>query len=295
MVHRDFGGGWTDEKLERLKRYLIAYMKIFTKNEKARFFTTNYIDAFAGTGYRAESGDPSHGPDTLFDDDTLCEVASYGQGSARIALEIPEPFDKYTFIERDPNRASVLYDLKQDFPERAGSIKIITGDANERLQAICQEANWRRNRAVAFLDPYGMQVKWSTLEAIASTEAIDMWLLFPLGQAINRLLTRNKIPEGPWAKRLTETFGTQEWQKAFYRRNSEQQSLFSSSDHHVMKDANYKGIAQFFLDRLGSIFHSVAPNHYLLRNSKNVPLYLLCFAAGKPTGVPIANHLLKPQ
>ena len=61
-----------------------------------------------------------------------------------------------------------------------------------------------------FLDPYGMQVKWSTLEAIASTRAIDMWLLFPLGQAVNRLLTRNKIPGGPRAERLTETFGTEE-------------------------------------------------------------------------------------
>ena len=295
-MHHKFGGNWTVKKLGRLEGYLTAYMKIFTENEGARFFTTNYIDAFAGTGYRAESGDPSHGPDTLFDDDDLCEVASYGQGSAQIALEIPKPFDKYTFIEKDPDRASALENLKQEYPKRAGSIEIITGDANEELQTICQETNWSRNRAVAFLDPYGMQVEWSTLEAIANTQAIDMWLLFPLGQAINRLLTRNKIPEGALAERLTEAFGTEEWREAFYRPNLEQ-SLFSSGDQHVMKDTDFEGIAGFFLKRLGSIFHSVAPNHYLLRNSKNVPLYLLCFAAGNPRGTPtairIANYLLK--
>lgn len=300
MAYHIFGGPWTAKKLERLESYLTSYMTIFTKNENARFFTTNYIDAFAGTGYRAESGDPSHGLDTFFDDDDLGEVTSYAQGSTRIALGILEPFDKYTFIERDSNRASDLSDLKQDFPERAGSIKVITGDANEELQAICQETNWRRNRAVVFLDPYGMQVKWSTLEAIAGTEAIDMWLLFPLGQAINRLLTRNKIPEGRLAERLTETFGTEEWREAFYRPNPQQQlSMFPSSDQHFIKDTDFEGIASFFLERLGSIFHSVAPNYYPLRNSKNVPLYLLCFAAGNskgaPTAIKIAKHLLKEE
>ncbi len=300
MTHHSFGGVWTAKKLERLERYLNSYMTIFKGNNKAQHFTTNYIDAFAGTGYRTESGDSSHGPDTLFDDDDLLEVASYGRGSARIALEIPKPFDKYTFIEKDPDRASGLYDLKRDFPDRADSIKIITGDANEKLQAICQETNWRHNRAVVFLDPYGMQVKWSTLEAIASTRAIDMWLLFPLGQAINRLLTTKKIPEGSLAERLTETFGIEEWREAFYKPNLGQQgSLFLSSDQHFAKDTDFEGIAGFFLERLGSIFHSVAPNYYPLRNSKKVPLYLLCFAVGNPNGAPtaikIASHLLKQE
>ena len=127
-----------------------------------------------------------------------------------------------------------------------------------------------------------------------------MWLLFPLGQAVNRLLTRNKAPEGPWAERLTETFGTEEWREAFYKPNLGQQgSLFLSSDQHFAKDTDFEGIAGFFLERLGSIFHSVAPNYYFLRNSKNVPLYLLCFAAGDsrgaPTAIRIANHLLKQE
>ncbi|WP_375494674.1 hypothetical protein [uncultured Nostoc sp.] len=44
--------------------------------------------------------------------------------------------------------------------------------------------NWRSNRAVLFLDPFGMQIPWSTIEAIAHTEAIDLWYLFPLGVAM---------------------------------------------------------------------------------------------------------------
>ncbi len=36
-----------------------------------------------------------------------------------------------------------------------------------------------------------MQVDWKTIEAVAATKAIDLWLLFPLGVGVNRLLTRS--------------------------------------------------------------------------------------------------------
>ncbi len=42
---------------------------------------------------------------------------------------------------------------------------------------------------MVFLDPYGMQVEWSTIEALAATKAIDLWYLFPLGVGVARLLT----------------------------------------------------------------------------------------------------------
>ena len=47
-------------------------------------------------------------------------------------------------------------------------------------------------------------------------------------------------------------------------------------------------IEQYFIQRLQGIFRDVATNPLPLRNSKNVPLYLLCFAAGNPKGGPIA-------
>ena len=36
------------------------------------------------------------------------------------------------------------------------------------------------------------------------------------------------------------------------------------------------------------IFARVAPKPYVLRNSKNTPLNLFCFAAGNPKGAPTA-------
>jgi hypothetical protein len=46
---------------------------------------------------------------------------------------------------------------------------------------------------------YGMQVDWTTVEAIARTKAIDLWVLFPLGIGVNRLLTKSgDIPDSLW-------------------------------------------------------------------------------------------------
>jgi hypothetical protein len=51
-----------------------------------------------------------------------------------------------------------------------------------------------------------------------------------------------------------------------------------------------------FIVRRSRLRRSSVPILLMLRNSRNVPIYLLCFAAGNPTGAPmavrIAGHLL---
>jgi len=64
----------------------------------------------------------------------------------------------------------------------------------------------------------------------------------------------------------------------------------------VIKDADFKTIAEFWVDRLQTIFAGVAPKPLPLRNSRNVPIYLLSFAAANPRGskaaVKIAQDIL---
>jgi len=284
-----FGGAWTDEKLETLRNYLEAYRTIFTANPGARYFETIYVDAFAGTGSRVsrKGVDIESVPN---DEDSQ----SYRQGSVSIALELDSPFDKYFLIDKNPDHATELMQLAEGHPNR--TIEIASGDANKVLRSWCTAFDTRRSRAVVFLDPYGMQVEWRTIEAIAQTQAIDMWLLFPLGQAVNRLLTRNEPPSKAMAARLTQTFGTDAWQEAFYKTDP-QGNLFAEPS--LVKQVTMDGIAQFFLDRLRLVFHSVSPNYRSLRNSKNAVIYILCFAAANPKGAPtaikIANHLLKDK
>ena|SRR5437870_2243855 len=290
----EFGGDWTAEKLERVRKYLAAYTVIFARNPKAQKLTPIYVDAFAGTGYRTKP--PRVDPQTtLFEELAEPETEAFLKGSARIALEVEPPFKQYVFIEQDATRAQELENLKRQFGEKATRITIVREDANTYLKAWCERTDWRVSRAVMFLDPYGMQVDWSLIEAIAKTQAVDLWILFPLGVAVNRLLTRAELPPKKWAQGLTRILGTEEWRDAFYSRQVEK-TLFGDEEVRT-KEADFGKIGRYFVDRLKTIFTAVASNPLPLRNSRNVPLYLLCFAAGNPraasTAIKIAQNILK--
>lgn len=289
--HR-FGGDWTIEKLTILGGYLSAYTTALKKQR----FRTGYIDAFAGSGYRAPSSELVEGQTTLFADSELAEPESkrWLDGSARIALNATPRFDKYIFIERSRRRCDELERLKQEFPPLANDIDVRQADANEAIREISTK-NWSRHRAVLFLDPYGMQVEWTTIVSIAKTQAIDMFLLFPLGIGVNRLLTRNAdIPEG-WRRRLDLLLGTSDWYDEFYWFEPEQ-TLFDEAPSERVVKASTATIGRYFNDRLKTVFAAVAPEPRVLKNKTGCPLYLLCFAAGNPKGaaiaVSIANHLL---
>lgn len=200
-------------------------------------------------------------------------------GSARLALKTEPRFNRYIFIERSPERCAQLELLKQEFPDLARDIQIRHGDANTEIEDLCAK-DWSSHRAVLFLDPYGMQVDWTTIEAIARTKAIDLWVLFPLGIGVNRLLTKSgDIPES-WRRRLNLLLGTEEWYDEFYRSESTP-TLFGGEAERVVK-ASAETIGRYFNNRLKSIFAAVADEPKVLRNSANSPLHLLCFAVGNP-------------
>jgi three-Cys-motif partner protein len=292
-VHR-FGGDWTTAKLNVLAGYLKSYtMALKDKPSPERPFRKAYIDAFAGTGYRKSKELPiQHGG--FFPDLAATESQSLLEGSAKLALRTMPPFDKYIFIEKDETRCRQLEDLKKEFPSLASDIDIRQGDANVEIQTLADK-DWRSRRAVFFLDPYGMQVEWKTIEAIANTKAIDLWLLFPLGIGVNRLLKKSgDIPE-PWRERLNILLGTDSWYEEFYTVKTSR-TIFGTEQEYVIK-ARMETIGRYFNERLGNIFAGVAKKPGVLRNSTNNPLYLLCFAVGNPNGAStalrIAEHLLK--
>ena len=284
-TRHEFGGHWTEDKLDRIQKYLQAYITIFTRNPKAQKLETIYVDAFAGTGHRAKRRSDKDS-ELLFPEWQEKETQDFLKGSAKIALETIPSFKKFLFIEQDPDYAAELQKLKGDFPQRAADIEIINQNSNSYLRQWCEKTDWRFKRAVVLLDPYGMQVEWSVIGALAKTKAIDLWILFPLGVAVNRLLTRHEAPSGAWAEALTRIFGTDAWREEFYCEET-QQSLFVGMES-TKKDADYKKIGRFFLARLQTVFTKVASNPLTLMNSRNVPLYLLCFAAGNPKGAPTA-------
>lgn len=277
---QNFGGGWTTEKLERVRKYLKAYATIM----KRQNFHFAYIDAFAGTGYRTYRQD-ADSDELMFPEIVEREVQEFLDGSARIALQVQPRFQKYIFIEKDENRFTELQKLTVEFP--SDDIELIQSDANEYLKGLCGK-NWIRHqrRAVLFLDPYGMEVEWNTMVAIAKTQAIDLWILFPLGIAVNRLLKRDGNVGTTVRHKLDRFFGTTDWYDTLYETVSSP-TLFGD-EMVIQKTSDFQSIGQYFVQRLQTVFTRVANNPLPLYNSKNNPLYLLCFAAGNPRGAPTA-------
>lgn len=295
MVDHEFGGSWTEMKLSALKSYLEAYQVIFKQNEQARHFKTIYVDAFAGTGERKVSSITTSAEPQLFLDDELPEVDAYRKGSARIALELKSPFDEYIFVDKNKEHADhLMATIQREYPALQSRCQVWQEDGSEIIRELCVHRTWKHQRAVVFLDPYGMNVEWNLLRLIANTQAIDLWFLFPLGMGANRLLKRGAAPPKTFCDKLTRMFGTEDWQTAFYR-ESPQTEMFGGEPG-LIKEASFGQISEFFIERLKTIFAGVAPTTKVLLNSKNNPMYLLCFAAGNPKGAPtavrIANHLL---
>jgi three-Cys-motif partner protein len=280
METHQFGGPWTVEKLDALRGYLTGYAQAL-KNQP---FRRSYVDAFAGTGDRAIKRQEAQ---AILE---IPELDAMTKGSARVALEVEPSFDRYIFIEKRHRRSSALGHLKSEFPNR--TIEILNEDANAAVQRICRETNWRSNRAVLFLDPYGMQVSWKTLVSAAETKAIDLWMLYPSGMGLNRLLTRTGDIRPEWQETLDRSLGTPSWREAFYR-IQETTDLFGHASTDRVKDAGTGKFEAFLLNRLRTIFTGVAPETMPLKNSRGQVMYLLCFACGNPRGADLAVRIAR--
>jgi three-Cys-motif partner protein len=285
-----FGGEWTVKKLECVKRYLDAYVKVM-KNQHN--FTTHYIDAFAGTGYVDLRKEQPNEP-TLWEelDEAQEGAALFLSGSAAQSLDVDPQFDNYRFIEKDPERAKELQRiqlLRQDLEHR---IPVVKGDANDELQHLC--SRWPHgHRGVVFLDPFAMQVNWDTLTALAGTRALDVWYLVAVG-ALNRMLPTNGKPPDEWRATLWRVFGTDDWPSLF-----DQLDADDEQGDRVERVRGLQHLREFVIARLQSAFDAVSQNPLVLRNSKGSPLFLLCFAmnsanpSAQRIALNIANHILE--
>jgi three-Cys-motif partner protein len=265
MVH-SFGGPWTQRKLGVVREYL----KLYANALKNQLFQRIYIDAFAGTGDRAEKRRATL---PLLD---LPEFDAVAKGSARLALEVEPPFHRYILIERATRRASELTALIAEYPNRKA--EVINADANDAIGKICRTSNWRNTRGVVFLDPYGLQVSWATLVAISKTGSLDAWILFPTGIGLNRLLKKDGNLPQEWEETLDRFLGTKEWRLEFYR-IEETADLFGGTQAKTIKSASTKKFEKFILARLRTIFPVVMDKGVPLTNSKGQTMYLLCFVS----------------
>jgi len=257
----EFGAAHTALKLETLRSYLPAY----TTALQSRFFL-HYIDAFAGTG--------------------MCNIKVGGEqieipGSASIAIECSPPFHRMVFIEKSRRRARALERLKQRAADRR--IDIVKDDANVALPAQLRSLN-RGDRAVVFLDPYGMQVEWQTICDVAASKIADVWYLFPLSGLYRQASLRADDIDDDKAAALTRILGTDEWRTAFYERPLIEDMFTRASD---IRTAKVPQMVAFVKKRLELVFPSVVDPKLLYQVKKSgkqgAPLFALFFAVSNPS------------
>jgi three-Cys-motif partner protein len=182
--------------------------------------------------------------------------------------------------------------IDSEFPSLRERCTVQQAEANAALCKWCEERHWSGDRAVVFLDPFGTQVKWSTIQSLGATKGVDLWYLFPM--SVIRLLARDGVGEPKWRERLNSLFGTTEWESHFYERV---QTLFDGVEG-TTRRVNAKSVQSYIEERLKTCFVD-AMSSEVLKNSKNSPLFLLCFAVANAKGAPIArkivNSILKPK
>jgi three-Cys-motif partner protein len=265
-------GRWALCKLSFLRHYLGAYTTIMKEqNRWCRGY--HYVDANAG------SGRPK-----------LRDEEVYIDGSPRVALSIKHPFTSYTFIEQVPWRLQRLEALRGEFPRT--SIRIVQGDCNAILVSDITPRITHDNyhRAVVFLDPFRMNLEWSTVEAIARTRAIEIFVNVPT-MAINREALLNdptKItPEK--IECMNRFWGTEDWRESIYE---EVPTLFDEIIERKICKTTWKRLGTLYRERLASVFPFVtAP--VPVYNTTGQPIYCLVFAGPNETGGKIATDLMR--
>jgi three-Cys-motif partner protein len=252
---QEFGSVWTISKLNAVENYLHFYTNAL-KNQKYKLC---YIDAFAGSGtIKIKSGD---------------EI----EGSAVRSLKYP--FDKYHFLEADQHIIELL-EKKISGMIDYKDVEFHNTDCNDFLLKI-DKTDWLKNnwRGVVFLDPYAMDLEWECLNKISATKIFDVWYLFPF-MAVNRNLPKNGKILPASRERLNRILGTMDWQNIIYL-DSPQFSLFNEK---IYQKENVDTIQNFILSRLKRTFPTVSEKAVLLKNERNSPQFLLCFAGSNPSG-----------
>jgi three-Cys-motif partner protein len=276
-------GPWAKEKLDVVARYLDFYTKVL-KNQP---WQTIYVDAYAGGGRSVVRGmvPSDRSARGFFQIDK--DEAEFISGSPRVALDISNPFDWYIFIERDFKRVAELRDLQG----RYGSSRRVDIRHEEVASGIewflRQKITKRTHRGIAFLDPFGVGLDWSIVQALADTRLFEVVINFPLNMAIQRMLPNSGEVQEGCGNRLDSYFGTPRWYEEVYETRQGFFSIF------LEKRRNYrKRLLELYHRRLRDAFGFTAQPR-LIRNTKGTPLYYLLWAGPHEKGLQGADYILR--
>lgn len=258
-------GYWTRGKLDVLHEYLDA----FTTTTKYKATERIYFDLFAG--------------DTDNRDRITNEEIS---SSAQIAMSIDDPpFTRLRFFEVERKAQLLESALLEAHPGR--DIRVYSGDCNVRIvDALTELRRLSWAPAFAFIDPNGMEARWSTLRALSDFRRdektkVELFVLFAAPMFIRVLPVDGSSVRASDATRIDELFGSMDWRHTYLARLDGRIEPSKAREQ-------YLNLIRWRLEtELGYLW-----THPLeIRNVNGNPIYFMIFATDHPAGTSIMSGI----
>jgi three-Cys-motif partner protein len=279
MLAQAFGDQHTERKLKTVQRYLQTYVTAL----KFQPFKLIYVDACAGSGLSVpKSALLNSDPQQVSLDGLAHQVVDTDNlitGSAVRALGVDPPFHKYLFNDvKRANVASLTGHIKESHPHLSDRVEITRLDANEMLLELCESQDWRKTRAVVFIDPFGLQIDYSTLQALGRTEAIDLWYLVPVFAMYRQVSGDGQINTdgGPW---VDAALGTTAWRTVAVVEESTT-DLFNQPQFRSRRAVDIAWFEKVAKERIGAAFGGRVLDETLPLGRNGIQEFSLMFRLG---------------
>lgn len=275
-----FGGDWTENKIEILVEYAQAYLNIMNSFAVQYNWKLLYFDGFAGSGF-IKKGNAEN------------QKMIIGAASRILDISKPRAFDLYYFVEKETDNVKLLKENTKDlFPDK--NIHIVETDCNEKILSMSRFLSTKKNgifKALAYIDPCGMQLNWSSLETLEKL-SVDVWILVPTGMGVNRLLKKDGNISDAWLSKLEQFLGMEKKDILSYFYNENIVSTLFGDEIVVKKEQKaIEKSAELYRERLKKLFKFVS-KPYILKNTANSTMFHFLMASNNQTAVKIANTIV---
>ena len=275
-MQRPFANSGTKLKLDTVFDYANFYTKVLkNKPTPERPFRLHYLDAFAGTGEVPLSNEMPLLSGIVNSDDFIV-------GSVRRALAVDVPFSRYVFSDLKQKNVGALRSVLADYPHLQQRVEIASADANSVTTEFCDRLG-SMDRALIFLDPFGNQVKWETLQKIAATKKVDLCYLFPAWIGVARQIKNSGVILRDAENSIDQMFGPFDWRREAVRlEDPAQGDIFSEGSPDAQKIATADSVTRFMIQCMETIFGGGVCKSWLPLGRNGRHYYSLLFACANP-------------
>jgi three-Cys-motif partner protein len=232
------------EWAHRKHHYLERYADIFSVGMKNRWGSRAYLDLFAGPGRCWER-----------------DSGEFYDGSPLIGLR--RNFTDHVYVELAKDAAAAL-DARCSPWKRSRSVHVLQGDCNEVVGDVVSLLP-QHGITFAFLDPTNWQITFSTIRQLAEGRQLDLLVSF-FAPSMKRVFALHQ-------PRLDAFFGTESWKT--------DPSYLGTDGRPTLS-----GLLACYRRQLATIGYvdQLSAREIVIKNTKNVPIYLLAFFSKHPKG-----------